>query len=76
MKSKIVILINDIPNHKIIFTYEENFLYLGKNAKCIENEKQNELSLLNFDEELPILNILSQLGQSQQSNPQDNYLVN
>ena len=52
LKSKSGILINDISDHKIIFTYEENMSYVEKNAKYIEIEKQDELSLANFVEEL------------------------
>ena len=73
LKSKSGILINDISDHKIIFTYEENMSYVEKNAKYIEIEKQDELSLANFVEELTLLDIHSQLDHSQQSNPQDNY---
>ena len=47
--------------------------YVEKNAKYIEIEKQDELSLANFVEELTLLDIHSQLDHSQQSNPQDNY---
>ena len=73
LKSKSGILINDISNHKIIFTYEESMSYVEKNAKYIEIEKQDELSLANFVEELTLLDIHSQLDHSQQSNPQYNY---
>ena len=44
-----------------------------KHAKYIQIEKQDELSLANFVEELTLLDIHSQLDHSQQSNPQDNY---
>ena len=47
--------------------------YVEKNAKYIEIEKQDELSLTNFVEEFTLLGIHSQLDHSQQSNPQDNY---
>ena len=47
--------------------------YVEKNAKYIEIEKQDELSLANFVEELTLLDIHSQLDHYQQSNPQDNY---
>ena len=57
LKSKSGILINDISDHKIIFTYEENMSYVEKNAKYIEIEKQDELSLANFVEELTLLDI-------------------
>ena len=50
LKSKSGILINNISDHKIIFTYEENMSYVEKNAKYIEIEKQDELSLANFVE--------------------------
>ena len=62
LKSKSGILINDISDHKIIFTYEENisYMYVEKNAKCIEIEKQDELSLASFVEELILFDIHSQ----------------
>ena len=44
LKSKSGILINDISDHKIIFTYEEDMSYVEKNAKYFEIEKQDELS--------------------------------
>ena len=47
--------------------------YVEKNAKYIEIEKQDELSLANFVKESTLLDLHSQLDQSQQSNPQDNY---
>ena len=47
--------------------------YVEKYAKYIEIEKQDELSLANFVEELTLFDIHSQLDHSQQSNPQDNY---
>ena len=53
--------------------YEENMSYVEKNAKYIVIEKQDELSLANFVEELTLLDIHSQLDHSQQSNPRDNY---
>ena len=65
LKSKSGILINDISDHKIIFTYEENMSYVEKNAKYIEIEKQDKLSLANFVEELTLLDIHSQLDHSQ-----------
>ena len=74
LKSKSGVLINDISDHKIIFTYEEKMSYVEKNAKYINViEKQDELSLANFVEELTLLDIHSQLDQYQQSNPQHNY---
>ena len=73
LKSKSETLINDISDHKIIFTSDENMSYVEKNAKCIEIERQDELSLVNIVEELTLLDILSRLDQSQQSNPQNNY---
>ena len=47
--------------------------YVGKNAKYIEIEKQDELSLANFVEELTLLDIHCQLDQSHQTNPQNIY---
>ena len=47
--------------------------YVEKNTKYIEIEKQDELPLANFVEELTLLDIHSQLDHSHQPNPQDNY---
>ena len=73
LKSKSGILINDISDHKIIFTFKENMSFVEKNAKYIEIEKHDELSLANFVEELTLLDIHCHLDQSQQSYPQNNY---
>ena len=39
------ILINDISDHKIIFTFQENLSYIEKAEKYINTEKYNEISM-------------------------------
>ena len=52
MKSKSGILINDISDHQMIFTFYENLSYIEKIDKYIYVEKQDEISLEQFMNEL------------------------
>ena len=67
------ILINDISDHKMIFTFQENNSYIEKVNKFIEIENYSELSMLNFIEELKSLNIYDQLNHTSNGNPNENY---
>ena len=62
-KSKSGILINDISDHKMIFTYYENCTYIEEIKKTVEIEVINELSLQNFVNELRALNIYDKLAE-------------
>ena len=46
--SKSGILINDISDHKLSFTYIEKTEYVEKFKKFIETEKRNKISIQNF----------------------------
>ena len=72
-KSQSGILINDISDHKMIFTFQENNLYIDKYDKFIEIETKNEVSMKDFDNELKSLNIYDQLDHMLNHNPQENY---
>lgn len=69
------ILINDISDHKMIFTYIKNNSYIEKLSKFIEIEKLDKKSLQNFIDELKYLNIYDQLNHGIDCNPQDNYTL-
>ena len=74
-KSTSGILINDISDHKMIFTFQENNSYYVKVDKYIEIEKSDQLSMNNFIEELKSLNIYDKLNKPLNSSPQDNYEI-
>lgn len=71
--SKSGILINDISDHKIIFTCEANTTYIEPVPKYIEIEKHNELSIQNFVDELNRLNIYDTLCGQLNNNSHDSY---
>ena len=73
IKSKSGILINDISDHKIIFTFQENLSYIEKSEKYIYTEKYDEISMQQFIIELNNLNIYEHLNQNIDSSPQANY---
>ncbi len=47
-KLKSGILINDISDHKMIFTYQESDIYIDQVEKYIEIEKKDDISFQNF----------------------------
>ena len=57
MKSKCGLLINDISDHQMMFTFHENLSYIEKIKKYIYVEKYNEISLQQFINELNKLDI-------------------
>ena len=75
MKSKSGILINDICDHQMIFTFHENLSYIEKIEKYIYVEKHDEISLQQFINELNKLDIYEQLNQNIHSSPQENYEI-
>ena len=75
MKSKSGILINDISDYQMIFTFHENLSYIEKIEKYIYVEKYDEISLQQFINELNKLDIYEQLNQNIHSTPQENYEI-
>ena len=75
IKSKSGILINDISDHKIIFTFQENLSYIEKTEKYIYTEKYDEISMQQFIIKLNNLNIYEHLNQNIDSSPQANYEI-
>jgi len=69
------ILINEIghTDHKIIFTFEENMNYVEKSVKYITIERNDEISVKKFIDELKLLNIDVKITESTNNNPQENY---
>ena len=68
-----VLLINDISDHKMIFTHLPNDSYKNKVNKFIVMEKNNEASINNFCNELGSLNINDHLDKRLNLDPNDNY---
>ena len=75
IKSKSGILINDISDNKIIFTFQENLSYIEKTEIYIYTEKYDEISMQQFIIELNNLNIYEHLNQNIDSSPQANYEI-
>jgi len=69
------VLINDISDHKMIFTYHENNAYTENNNKYIDIEKRDDISISNFIEELKTMNIYGHLNKDLDSSPQTNYEI-
>ena len=67
------ILLNNISDHQIIFTYIENMSYIMEVPKYIEIERNDPRSMQNFVRELEELNIYDQLETPLNTNPQENY---
>lgn len=67
------LLINDISDHKMIFTIQKNVSYKEPISKFIEINKHDALSLESFLKELKSLNIYEQLNKNDDFSPQDNY---
>ena len=71
--SKSGILINDISDHKMIFTYIEKTAYVEKFKKFIETEKGDEIFIQNFTDELKNMNIYQQLLEMNEANLEKKY---
>ena len=67
------ILINDLSDHKIIFTFLNDKSYLVKVDKFIDIEKRDKRSMNNFINELKYLNIYDQLDKELTGDPNENY---
>ena len=67
------IIINDISDHKMIFTFLEIDSYVEKVDRYIEIEKKDEKSLQSFINELKSLNIYDQFDSN--NNPEKNYNI-
>ena len=73
IKSKSRIIINDISDHKMTFTYIENTTYIEKIDKFIKIERKSQTAMVNFVEELRSMKICEHLNQNVNENPEDNY---
>ena len=73
VNSKSGILINDISDHKMIFTYQEHSVSKEESSNYIDIEVQNNTSIGKFITELTSLNIYDQLEKSDNGNSQENY---
>ena len=67
------LLINDLSDHKIIFTFLNDKSYLVKVDKFIDIEKRDERSMNNFINELKSLNIYDQLDKELTGDPNENH---
>ena len=67
------ILLNNISDDQMIFTYVENVSYITEVPKFIEIEKSDDRSMHAFVNELNELNIYDQLQSAIDTNPQENY---
>ena len=57
-------MINDIFDHKMIFTYIENTTYNEEIDKYIKIERKNHTAMLNFVKELKSMKICENLNQN------------
>ena len=67
IKSKSRIIIKDISDHKMIFTYMEITAFFEKIDKFIKIDRNNQVTMQNFVDELRSMN------QNVNKNPEDNY---
>ena len=72
-KSKSGILINDISDHKMIFTFIENIEFIEKFDKLIKIEQKGKNAIQKFVEELKSMKIFDELNQNINDSPEDNY---
>ena len=69
------LLINDLSDHKIIFTFHRNNSYIDKVNKFINVEKRDDSSMNKFVDELTSLNICDKLDKQLTSDPNNNYEI-
>ena len=69
------LLINDLSDHKIIFTFHQNNSYIDKVNKFINIEKRDDSSMNKFVDELTSLNICDKLDKQLTSDPNNNYEI-
>ena len=74
-QSKSELLVNDISDHKIIFTYQINNSHKIKMKKFIKIEKNDTVSMMSFVDELKNLNIYDKMNTNMNCCPKDNYEV-
>ena len=74
-QSKSGLIVNDISDHKIIFTYLINNSHKIKMGKFIKTEKNDKVSMKRFADEPKNLNIYDKLNKNINCCPQDNYEV-
>ena len=67
------LLINDLSDHKIIFTFLNNKSYLVKVDKFIDFEKRDERSMNNYIIEIKALNIYDQSAKELTGDLNKNY---
>ena len=67
------LLINNLSDHKMIFTLHKNKTYIEKVNKFVEIEKRDDASMSNFAEELLSLNIYDKLDTNIANDPNQNY---
>ena len=72
-KSKSGILINNISDHNMIFTFIENIEFIEKFDKLIKIEQKGEIAIEKFVEELKSMKIFDELNQNINDSPEDNY---
>ena len=66
---------NDISDHKIFYTFQENLSYIEKTEKYIYTEKYDEFSMQQFINDLNKLNVYEQLNQNIDPSPLANYEI-
>ena len=69
------LLINDLSDHKLIFTFHQNNSYIDKVNKFINIEKRDDSSMNKFVDELTSLNICDKLDKQLTSDPNNNYEI-
>ena len=69
------LLINDLSDHKMIFTWHKNNTYIEKIKKFVEIEKLENTSMSNFAEELISLNIYDKLDKNKANDSNQNYEI-
>ena len=69
------ILINDISDHKMVFTFQENNKYHEEYSRFVEIVKRDEISIQKFITELKNQNISNHLNSSINNNPHENYKI-
>ena len=65
---------NDISDHKMIFTYIENTTYIEKIDKFIKIERKSQTAMVNFVEELRSMKICEHLNQKCERKPREQLL--
>ena len=72
-KSKSGIIINDISDHKMIFTFIENIAFIETFDNLIKIEQKGKIAIQKFIEELKSTKIFDESNQNINDRPEDNY---